>query len=480
VLASHIAAEADSRVRFEREARMAARVSDHPNVATIYDVGEHGSVPFIVMELYTAGSVADRLRGPSRVPRSQAISWLETPPPRWTTRTARASCTATSSPRTSCSTSAGRSAVADFGIARSVDDSSLTQAGQVLGTAAYLSPEQALGRAATAASDRYALGIVAFELLTGKRPFGGEHIAAQARQHVEAEPPDSALGAEADEVLHRGMAKDPDERYLTAGRFAEELKHAVQRAGGPPTEATRAVTRARPLTPMPNAPAPAPAAARAAPVAAAPPTATSADLGYARQSGGNRRGVMALAALAALAAAALIALIAGGGGDGENTASNTGTTDEPARTQPEKKNQDTQAAAPAEEPPAESTPPAATQDNEPEDGPGPSTSGESPRALNDKGYALLQGGDAAGAVAPLEAAVKGYEEQGDAADPTNYGYALYNLGMAYLGSGRPAEAIPLFERRLQVNPSDRPEVVRGSIADAQAQLGGKKPKKNKE
>jgi serine/threonine-protein kinase len=77
VLASHIAADPDSRVRFEREARMAARVSDHPNVVTIYDVGEHGSVPFIVMELYTAGSVADRLRGPSRVPRSQAISWLE-------------------------------------------------------------------------------------------------------------------------------------------------------------------------------------------------------------------------------------------------------------------------------------------------------------------------------------------------------------------------------------------------------------------
>ncbi|CAA9536890.1 MAG: hypothetical protein AVDCRST_MAG85-4217, partial [uncultured Solirubrobacteraceae bacterium] len=224
----------------------------------------------------------------------------------------------------------------------------------------------------------------------------------------------------------------------------------------------------------------------------APPTATSADLGYARQSPGNRRGVMALAALAALAvAAALVALIASGGGDGETTASNTGTNDEPARTQTEKKNQDTQAAAPAqaEEPKAaEPEPPAATQapDNEPEDGPGPSTTGESPRALNDKGYALLQGGDAAAAVAPLEAAVNGYEEQGDAADPTNYGYALYNLGMAYLGSGRPADAIPMFERRLQVNPSDRPGVVRGSIEEAKAQLGqgggdggGKKPKKDK-
>src|SRR3712207_8367649 len=87
-----------------------------------------------------------------------------------------------------------RLAVGDFGIARAADDSSLTQAGQVLGTAAYLSPEQALGRPATAASDRYSLAAVAFELLTGRRPFQAEHIAAQARQHVEGEMPSTGLG----------------------------------------------------------------------------------------------------------------------------------------------------------------------------------------------------------------------------------------------------------------------------------------------
>ena len=94
----------------------------------------------------------------------------------------------------------------------------------------------------------------------------------------------------------------------------------------------------------------------------------------------------------------------------------------------------------------------------------------------------MQAGKPQDAIAPLEASVKGFEEQGDAADPTTYGYALYNLGQAYLQSGRPADAIPMFERRLQVSPDDRPEVVRQAIADAEAQLDGgdgkaKKPKK---
>src|SRR3712207_3658214 len=76
VLAHHVAADPSSRIRFEREARTAARVSDHPNVATIYDVGEHGGLPFIVMELFSGGSVADRMRSGS-IPRAQALTWLE-------------------------------------------------------------------------------------------------------------------------------------------------------------------------------------------------------------------------------------------------------------------------------------------------------------------------------------------------------------------------------------------------------------------
>jgi len=470
VLASHIAAEADSRVRFEREARMAARVSDHPNVVTIYDVGEHGGVPFIVMELYAGGSVADRLRGPSPVPRSQALSWLEHAAAALDYAHSQGIVHRDVKPANLLLDERGRLAVADFGIARLVDDSPLTQAGQVLGTAAYLSPEQALGRPATAASDRYALGVVAFELLTGRRPFGGEHVAAQARQHVEAPPPESALGAEADEVLHRAMAKDPDERYLTATRFVEELRAVTSRTGAPATEATRRIAPMR-AQPAPAAPVPAPAAV-AAPARAPAPSA--------RGGGGpGGRGKALLAGLAALALViALVAVFAGGGDPASDRAERPSTTSSTAGEDTSTAQEEPQAAAPAEEPaapaPAETAP-----DAEGEGGAGPSATGESPSALNDVGYARLQADDAAGAVDPLQRAVAGFEAQGQSADPTTYGYALYNLAEALRQSGRPAEAIPYYERRLEVNPSDRPEVVRASLAEARA-AAGQKPKKAKE
>ncbi|HWT91884.1 MAG TPA: serine/threonine-protein kinase, partial [Solirubrobacteraceae bacterium] len=234
VLAGHIASDVSARARFEREARTAAKVSDHPNVVTIYDVGEHDGVPFIVMELLPGGTVADRLRvssGP--VARSVTAGWLTQAASALDYAHAEGIVHRDVKPANLLLDERDRLAVGDFGIARAADDANLTQAGQVLGTAAYLSPEQALGRSATAASDRYALGVVAFELLTGRRPFQGEHAAAQARQHVEADVPESGLGAEVDAVLRRAMDKEPDERYFTASRFVEELSAVAGRAGAP-------------------------------------------------------------------------------------------------------------------------------------------------------------------------------------------------------------------------------------------------------
>ncbi len=134
--------------------------------------------------------------------------------------------------------------VADFGIARLQSEDTITSTGQLFGTAAYLAPEQALGKDATGASDRYALAVAAFELLTGGRPFTATHFAAQARQHIEDEPPlaserEPSLPPAVDAVLARGMAKDPDERYPTARAFTEELDHALQST---PTAATEPIT----------------------------------------------------------------------------------------------------------------------------------------------------------------------------------------------------------------------------------------------
>src|SRR4029079_19005439 len=122
-----------------------------------------------------------------------------------------------------------RVAVADFGIARIATDSALTQTGQVLGTAAYLSPEQAQGQPATDASDRYALAVVAYELLTRRKPFEGEMPAAQARQHIESPvPPAEGLPPAVDDVLRGGVAKDPADRPATAAQFVEDLRGALE------------------------------------------------------------------------------------------------------------------------------------------------------------------------------------------------------------------------------------------------------------
>ena len=150
-------------------------------------------------------------------------------PRRSTTRTSAGSSTATSSPPTSCSTAAASCTSPTSGSPGWSREDTITSTGELFGTAAYLSPEQALGREATGASDRYALAVVAFELLTGERPFEAQHFAAQARQHIEDERPrasdrDRTLPPAVDDVLVRGMAKEPDERFETAGAFVDALE----------------------------------------------------------------------------------------------------------------------------------------------------------------------------------------------------------------------------------------------------------------
>ncbi len=473
ILAPHVSADPTSRQRFEREARTAARVGDHPNVVTIYDIGEIGEHAFIVMELYRGGTIADRLRDGASVPRVEALRWLYEAAAGIDYAHSRSVVHRDVKPANLLLDEAGRLGVGDFGIARLADESSLTQAGTVLGTAAYLSPEQAMGESATTASDRYSLAVVAFELLTGKRPFAGDHAAAQARQHVEATMPETGLGPHVDDVMCRMMAKDPDDRFPTCALFVEELRHAVERAPrtarqDPPTEPTR------------RAVAPAPAPAREPAPRRLQPTPAAAERSPTPQRGGWSRGWIAAGLVGALAlAAAVIALVVTGG---EDDPSQRQASDEPTRSAP--RETQTQREEPAQTtpavPPAEEEEPAAppadtgaddTEDNEDEEGPGPAAGSESPGELNDRGYRLLQAGNAQGAIPLLEQSVQGFDAQGGSADPTTFGYALFNLGEAYHAVGRYDEAIVMYERRLQVSPGDRPGIVRGRIRDAKQQRG---------
>src|SRR5215208_5026672 len=205
VLASHLGEDDRARRRFAREARAAAGLSSHPNVVTIYDVGEHDGKSFIVMEF---------VRGGEQIAHRVALRWLAEAGSALDAAHEAGIVHRDVKPANMLLDEKGRLALAAFGIARLGLEDQITQTGQVLGTASYISPEQAMGQPATAASDRYSLAVVAFELLTGSKPFIGDNFAAQARAHVDDEPPpaserDIDVPRAVDGVLARGMAKDP-------------------------------------------------------------------------------------------------------------------------------------------------------------------------------------------------------------------------------------------------------------------------------
>ncbi len=235
------------RERFTREALAVARLSGNPNIVTIYDVGEHRERPFIVMEYLAGGSLEQKLRSEGAQSPREALEWLE--------QTANALDAAHREgivhrdvkPANLLLDRYGRVHVADFGIASAAGLGSLTQTGTVLGTASYLSPEQALGERTTPASDLYSLGIVAFELLTGRRPFEGDSVAAEAAAHVTGVVPsvrdvDPTLPAELDPVFAQALAKDPARRFGTAAEFVAALRHSLEEAAG----TTRVLVPARP------------------------------------------------------------------------------------------------------------------------------------------------------------------------------------------------------------------------------------------
>src|SRR4051812_6428225 len=243
VLSAAYAEDPAARRRFSREARACAKLGDHPNVVTVYDVGEHDGLPFMVMEFFAGGSVADRLREQQPIPRPTAIRWLREAASALDHAHRHGVVHRDVKPANLLLDGRGRCAGGDFGIATVASEASVTLTGQVLGTAAYISPEQAVGEPATAASDRYALAVVAWEILTGERPFQAENFAAQARAHVEDPPPVASqvnpdLPRDVDRVLSRALAKDPQDRYATATEFVDELEKALS---APKTASTRMI-----------------------------------------------------------------------------------------------------------------------------------------------------------------------------------------------------------------------------------------------
>ena len=232
VLADRYAWDEGIRQRFTREARAAARLSGEPGAVTIFDVGEWSGRPYIVMEHLPGGSLEDRLRRSSAHSyRLDVLHWLEQTAAAIDAAHRQGIVHRDIKPANLLLDGAGNVHVADFGIASAAGLDSLTLTGTVLGTAGYLSPEQARGEQAGPASDCYALAVVAYELLSGERPFANESPTAEAIAHANAPvPPIPRLPREVDAVFQRALAKDPAARYPSATEFVAALRSAVEPA----------------------------------------------------------------------------------------------------------------------------------------------------------------------------------------------------------------------------------------------------------
>jgi len=227
-LAASLATNDEFKQRFVREARLAARLS-HPNIVAVYDVGEDDGLPFIVMEYVDGETLADLLHRRGRLEPDEAVALALQACAGLETAHEAGLVHRDVKPQNLLVTPGGTVKIADFGIARSLDGTQLTQAGTVLGTAGYLAPEQAAGETVTAAADVYALGAVLYELLTGRPPYVADSLVElAARQREGTIAPVRELAPEVpaateDAVMH-ALARDPEYRPPSAEALAGELR----------------------------------------------------------------------------------------------------------------------------------------------------------------------------------------------------------------------------------------------------------------
>ena len=389
LLAQRYAADAEIRRRFTREALAAARLSADSAIVTIYDVGESAGRPFIVMEYVAGGSLADALRRGGPQPAERALAWLESTAKALDYAHAHGVVHRDVKPGNILLDEHDSIHVADFGVASAAGLDSFTQTGTILGTAGYLAPEQAQGRPAGPEADRYALGVVAFELLTGARPFETESPTVEAAAHVSSPVPSISsrglgIPKEADDVLRRALAKDPSRRFRSCAEFVAALRDAYSASAGE--------TRIVPAAP-PHA-------------ATAPPARKPRRLPL----------VLGLLALV-LAAGAIAGVLVAGGGSGDS-ATPPVTVTEQGTTVREHGTTVTEPGTTVRETVTAQPPPSSTRAS--------ASSSASGVSLANEGYAKLQTGDAAGALPLLQEAAAKLQGTGSLSEA----YNDYNLAVA--------------------------------------------------
>jgi eukaryotic-like serine/threonine-protein kinase len=239
-LRDDLARDQTFQARFRREAQSAASLN-HPSIVAVYDTGEDmlGSlpVPYIVMEYVDGRTLRDLLRDDRRLLPERAAEITDGVLRALDYSHRNGIVHRDIKPGNVMLTRSGDVKVMDFGIARAVADSqmTMTQTAQVIGTAQYLSPEQARGERVDARSDLYSTGCLLYELLTGRPPFTGDSPVAIAYQHVKEDPvPPSQIDPEvppwADAIVLKAMQKDPADRYQSAGEMRNDIQRALSGA----------------------------------------------------------------------------------------------------------------------------------------------------------------------------------------------------------------------------------------------------------
>jgi len=392
------------RQRFTREALAAARLSGEPHIVTIFDVGEQADRPFIVMEYLSGGSLEERIRATGAQEPGQALEWLEQGASALDAAHRHGVVHRDVKPANLLLDRDANVHVADFGIASAAGMESLTMTGTVLGTAGYLSPEQAQGERATPASDRYSLAVVAFELLSGERPFDSDSVTAEAAAHVNVPVPSIAsvspgLPDELDPVFRQAMAKDPAERFDSATEFVSAIRGALAEAAGT-TRTLRPVAVSSPVVPA------------------------TAPISPRRSRPSRWAALAALLALGAIGGAIVAIVLADG-------------TSKPAAAPPVPRTVTTVVTRGTT---VQTTVPATT--------PASSQASLSGPALNNAGFLKEKAGDYSGALPLLQQAVTKLSGAGFPYEA----YANYNLGYTLLQLGQCNEAMPYLETAKQLEP----------------------------
>ncbi|MCV7015928.1 serine/threonine protein kinase [Mycolicibacterium madagascariense] len=238
VMDSRYAGDQQFLARFQREARAVARLKD-PGLVAVYDQGLDGHHPFLIMELIEGGTLRELLRERGPMP-PHAVAAVLAPILGGLAAAHRAGLVHRDvKPENVLISDDGEVKIADFGLVRAVAEAKVTSTSVILGTAAYLSPEQVGTGDAGPGSDVYGVGILAYELLTGSTPFDGDSALAVAYQRMDHDvpPPSAAIAGvppQFDELVRRATRRSPEQRYPDAAVMAADLQAIVEELGLPP------------------------------------------------------------------------------------------------------------------------------------------------------------------------------------------------------------------------------------------------------